>query len=100
MSGARNHHATVAATRTTNRPTSRSTPLRQPFTVPDLVHHSTRLSNALHKVDGRDEHRFLVVQAVQRAGEPGEVARPGLARGAPEREMRAKRPSLRGKAER
>src|SRR2546425_7291766 len=48
-SGSRNHQATSPAPRTSARQPSRRTPLRQPFTVPHLIHRAPRLEHTLHR---------------------------------------------------
>src|SRR6266704_2809093 len=61
--GSRNHQAASAATSATPRKASRSNPLRQPFTVPDVVHRPAGLERALHQIERVDHHRSVVAQA-------------------------------------
>src|SRR2546422_7928711 len=67
------------------RQPSRRTPLRQPFTVPDVVHRTSRLERALHQVECFDDYRLLVAQGTERRFEAREIARPRVARRAPQR---------------
>src|SRR2546422_6985200 len=82
------------------RQPSRRTPLRQPFTVPDVVHRTSRLERALHQVECFDDYRLLVAQGTERRFEAREIARPRVARRAPQREVGAKRPRLGRETER
>src|SRR5213083_1875508 len=88
--GSRNHQAASAPTRTTARQPSRTRPLRQPFTVPHVIHRTGGFERALHQIDRFDHDRRL---------EPGEIARPGLPSRPTERHMRTKRARFGGEAE-
>src|SRR2546426_12063555 len=91
-SGSRNHQATSPAPRTSARQPSRRTPLRQPFTVPHLIHRAPRLEHTLHQVHGPDDHGLRELEAPQRCLEAGEVARPPVTTRPAQREMRAEGP--------
>src|SRR5213082_2961447 len=98
--GSRNHHAASPATTTRKRVPSRTIPLKQPFTVPDLIHRASRLERALHQVHRVHERRLLEVQPGERALQAGEIAGPGLPRRTAQRQVRLERPGLRGEPER
>src|SRR5436309_15266868 len=72
--GSRNHHAASPATTTRQRVPSRTIPLKQPLTVPDLLHRASRLEHPLHQVPGVHERRLLEVQPRERALQASDVA--------------------------
>src|SRR2546426_373290 len=98
--GSRNHQAASAPTRTTARQPSRTTPLRQPFTVFHLIHRAGGFERALHQLNRLDYDRRVEPQVAERRLEAGEVARAGLPTRPAERHMRTKRARLGGEAER
>src|SRR5690348_1269741 len=98
-SGSRNHQVTSATTSAAASRASRNSPLRQPFTVSDLVHRAGRLERALHQIDGRHQRGLGEIEPPERRLEPSEVARSGVARGAPQRHVRPKRSRFCGKPE-
>src|SRR5438132_5582230 len=98
--GSRNHQAASAPTRTTARQPSRTTPLRQPFTVFHVIHRTGGFERALHQIDRLDHDRRIEPQGAERRREAGEVARAGLPTRPTERHMRTKWARLGGEAER
>src|SRR5213083_1370715 len=100
MIGSRNHHASASTPMIAMAQPSLSAPLRQPSMIPDLIHRAILLECALHQIHVRNCDGLGEVQTREDLLEALEVARPGLARGARERDVRAKRPRFRGKAER
>src|SRR5205809_961498 len=74
--GSRNPHATSPAATRRRKPPSRTIPLKQPLTVPDLIHRASRLERALHQVHRFHERRLPEAQPGERAFQAPEVARP------------------------
>src|SRR5438105_954589 len=100
MIGSRNHHAHASTPITRTAQPSLKTPLRQPFMVLDLIHRATGLERALHQIHLTDGDGFVEVRSRENLFESFEIAWPRIAGGAPQRDVRPKRPRLGRKAER
>src|SRR5205807_9603322 len=75
--GSRNHQAASAPTATTARQPSRTTPLRQPFTVFHVIHRTGGFDRALHQLHRLDYDRPFAPQAAERRPNAGAAAPPG-----------------------
>src|SRR3989441_2250429 len=100
MIGSRNHHAASAATRAMARNASRSSPLKQPFTVSHVIHRTSGLERALHQIERAHERCFGELEPAERVLETGESDWPGVPRRAPERHVWPEWPPVPGKPER
>src|SRR5467141_1128041 len=102
MIGSRNHHAHASTPITRTAQPSLKTPLRQPFMVFDLVHRAPAigLERALHQVHLSDGDGVVEIRSRENRFEAGEIAWPRIAGGAPQRDVRPKRPRFGRKAER
>src|SRR5882672_1353211 len=100
MIGSRNHHAASAATKATPRNASLSSPLRQPFTVSHVIHRTSGLERALHKIERAHDRGLGELDPAEGRLEAGKGDGPGVPRRAPERDVGPEGPPLRGKPER
>src|SRR5437016_6220784 len=100
MIGSRNHHANASAPITTMAQPSLKTPLRQPFMVFDLIHRAFWLERALHEVHLGNRDGCIEVRHREDLLESCEIARPRIACGASQRDVRPKCPCFGRKAER
>src|SRR5438309_2273052 len=78
---------------------SRSSPLKQPFTVSHVIHRTSGLERALHQIERAHERCFGELEPAERVLETGEGDWPGVPRRAPERHVWPEGPPLRRKPE-
>src|SRR2546426_143222 len=100
MIGSGNHQTTSAATKATARSASRSSPLRQPFTVSHVIHRTSGLRRALYEIERAHERCLGELEPAEGRLEAGEGDGAGVPRRATERDVGAEGPRFRGKPER
>src|SRR6266550_3599593 len=100
MIGSRNHQAPASAPITRMAQPSLKMPLRQPSMVFHLIHRPIRFEGALHQVHLGDGDGFVEICSRENLFEAFEIARPRIARGASQRDVRPKRARFGRKAER
>src|SRR5882672_9218018 len=100
MIGPRNHHASASAPITRIAQPSLKAPLRQPFMISHLIHWATWLERSLHQVQLGHGDCLVEIRSTENLFESFEIARPRIAGGTTQRDVRAKRSRFGWKAER